>query len=1174
MTAEKQHRRTFLLDDIPAPEDAFASDGAPGPHQRVADAIVELITSPDEHGGKMIGLEGGWGSGKSTVVRFMRDRLAENDHYTVIPFDAWAHEGDPLRRTYLETVIRHLQECQWIAQKPWDKKKKEIANRRRVTRTKTVPKTTKLGTWLSLSVFCLPAGAAFLASGLDDGITLYPNADPAWTFIVGALLTFAPLLVLLKHAAYLVFKDRVPWKRVFEPTHWSFLEGKTTSETKTETVETPNPTSIEFEGYFADAMNEALDADKRRRILLVLDNLDRVDPEDAIGIWSTLQTFLQEGGHRDDTWFEQLWVLVPYDPRGLRKLWDNREPDKQRGAQVQPNEHESATDVSVEEDRHASGSFLDKSFQIRFRVPPPVLSDWKPYLFSLLKKALPDHNEEDRHTLYRVFEHCRPNAGEPPTPRELKLYVNQIGAIHRQWQDEFPIGHVAYYVLQCRNHQSVVHKLRADDFPDSSAQRLLGEDLQRDLAGLAFNAPADKGIELLLADPIYQNLANGRHEELMDLETRHAAGFWAVLDIVVSIKIQEAEPLVIAQAGQCLSQSALLSDTEALEAKTVRRGIREAAEAIAQWQPFDETMAKGIAALCRIQNDLPFSRKIGDAAATTLADAKVQEDSPTMVAAILIVLRCLSDLDHADAIPKQITLPVDAAGWITTCEGLAEEDGDKRYWKHVRPKAKFDEISKAIVAAVNGGEFSQEHIDAVLVSDACPLKSSWNEVVTAVTTRLNAGNATETSEVRLLFEGLWELRNLESEEAKNSLNTLVTGGHVMHLLHQAVAQKDQECQAICIATSLREAPTAAVPPAVGNSAAGHAKLTNLLASSNKEIADQIVLLLRKHDELGILFDIADEKKSYDPLINACLRVVAESGSPQELFSCDVVLERWQAIQGALNTEDDDSCFESLLATLAAEHNLCQGIQEAENGFSPDGASLYWMIVTQTDGDIDTFVKWCKDGLGRMDATAWGADLQGEFDCVWLACNLADKGATPKLTTPLSDALADHARSLAAGEHVPEEAVLKRWQDLLGYLDENVRKTLRPRLLSVAVDAGGDIQEAFFQMYGDEIADSESLSGNDKTVPNLFAALVEKNNTSGLHWLKGFFESNKAFLDSVSSKSDAKAFETRLRDRLTSGGDGEAQTLVEEIAETLKIELPEDESEADDSEGDKSEPAEE
>lgn len=266
MTCEKTPCRTFLLDDIPAPEDEFASDGSPGPHQRVADAIVELISSVDEQGGKVIGLEGGWGSGKSTVVKFIRNRLEQQKHYTVIPFDAWAHEGDPLRRTYLETVIRYLHDCEWIEKDRWDKKKKEIANRRKVTHTKTIPKTTKLGTWLSLSLFGVPVGTTLLASGLNDGIVFDTSASIAHKFVFGFLLSFAPFLVLLTNAAYIVFKGPVSWKRIWESpkrvfnhTNWPLLEGKAISDTTTETVETPNPTSIEFERYFTDAMRRAAD---------------------------------------------------------------------------------------------------------------------------------------------------------------------------------------------------------------------------------------------------------------------------------------------------------------------------------------------------------------------------------------------------------------------------------------------------------------------------------------------------------------------------------------------------------------------------------------------------------------------------------------------------------------------------------------------------------------------------------------------------------------------------------------------------------------------------------------------------------------------------------------------------------------------------------------------------
>lgn len=69
--SDTQKCPTFLIDDRPADEDAF------GPHQRVADAIADLIES-EEEGGKVIGLEGGWGAGKSTVIGFLEKRFAQN----------------------------------------------------------------------------------------------------------------------------------------------------------------------------------------------------------------------------------------------------------------------------------------------------------------------------------------------------------------------------------------------------------------------------------------------------------------------------------------------------------------------------------------------------------------------------------------------------------------------------------------------------------------------------------------------------------------------------------------------------------------------------------------------------------------------------------------------------------------------------------------------------------------------------------------------------------------------------------------------------------------------------------------------------------------------------------------------------------------------------------------
>lgn len=118
---------TRTIDDAPASADVFGS------HAPIAAAIRELITT--EPGGRTIGLEGGWGSGKSTVVRLLNDQLDGSDTQVVV-FDAWAHEGDPLRRSFLETLIKSISEKDWIKRQPWSERRESLARRRRVEHTR------------------------------------------------------------------------------------------------------------------------------------------------------------------------------------------------------------------------------------------------------------------------------------------------------------------------------------------------------------------------------------------------------------------------------------------------------------------------------------------------------------------------------------------------------------------------------------------------------------------------------------------------------------------------------------------------------------------------------------------------------------------------------------------------------------------------------------------------------------------------------------------------------------------------------------------------------------------------------------------------------------------------------------------------------------------------------
>ncbi|MEO0050452.1 MAG: P-loop NTPase fold protein, partial [candidate division WOR-3 bacterium] len=84
-----------LLEDIPVEEDKL------GALQTIVDSIVAVIEN--NKGGKSILLEGIWGSGKSSVIKLLQKRYRDDRNVAIVIFDAWGHQGDPLRRSFLES---------------------------------------------------------------------------------------------------------------------------------------------------------------------------------------------------------------------------------------------------------------------------------------------------------------------------------------------------------------------------------------------------------------------------------------------------------------------------------------------------------------------------------------------------------------------------------------------------------------------------------------------------------------------------------------------------------------------------------------------------------------------------------------------------------------------------------------------------------------------------------------------------------------------------------------------------------------------------------------------------------------------------------------------------------------------------------------------------------------
>ncbi len=1121
---------THLIPDAPADEDAF------GPHSRVANAIADLVRS--ERGGKTIGLEGGWGSGKSTVVNLLRSELESEPNIAVAVFDAWAHQGDPLRRTFLERLIAVVLERKWADRRRWTKRAEELARRRRITETRDVARLTLFAKCLSVAMFLVPLGMSLLAVGLSEGLGA--------AVVAGAALSATPLLVIGTCVARSIVPTQFGAKKENEEGDgcWAIFVGRQVKEQRTETFETPDPTSVEFRQTFLELMNSAL-SNEDRKLMLVLDNLDRVNPGDALTIWSTLQTFVQHSEDFDPKWFDRLWVLIPYDRDGIRRLWE-----KQRQVDAESQAQEEGAQAGT------ASTFLDKSLQIRFEVPPPALSDWQGYLLRLLVQALPNHEPDEFHAVYVVYALYPAHRGSRPTPRDLKLYVNRIGALHRQWQDRFPLQHLAYYSLVWRDGRNVEEGLQRGTMPERELKSVLGEGIQDNLAALRFNVEEiERARQLLLVGPIREAILSGDGDSLREAAEANAIGFWPVLEWMLGAgEVQFESPAVLAKAGVCFLKSGLFGGDLTTGMRNILAHLRNQAKETEEWAPFDADMAEGIASMLELLRvDAQSARIFLDPitkAGIGEGDGKVSPSA--WVDGVLLILRKLESLglNLPDVVEKGLTVPADSVNWVQVCDRLVQEDGAGHFWPLLRPKASVKSISEAVSEAVGGGTASEQHVNTIRVTNVTVENASWGTSVDSIKDRLQGGSSLASGELRVLLEAVWTIRK-EYGPTEDVIRELATKGHILHHLNQAASESDANPTAWCIFTILDGDPTGAEQPAVGNSAAGHEQLTNILTSPQSHTAVIVLLafIVAESSKSELLFRILESRPNAKEFVVLTLQVIFDGPASNRIFTSELMLEQWSLLKEEL--DDEQERFRPLVQRLVAEGDLVRRVCEDE--FDPGNAGLYAELVAAGACKDADFRQWCTEALGRIERERWAEHLANGDEVLRFITELANEKVDLNLGVHYLDALGDFADVVARGQ-APGWSFEPSWAKIIGQLSGERRELLGRRALQAAINAGGNPAEPFFSLFGSEISVAD-VNGNNDSVDRFLSVLLDKQSPPGLCWMAGLLEGQPRLLEKHPDKAGVAAFMERVEHAVSQPPEGEAGDCLRRIADALHIETP-------------------
>lgn len=1098
--------RTRLISDAPASTDAFGS------HQRVATVLADLLRA--DRGGKAIGLEGGWGSGKSTVVNILRAKTDPDPDLALLVFDAWAHEGDPLRRTFLETLISKFVDVKWISQQQWAERMDYFSKRKKISETATTPRLTPFAKYLLTSTFVVPIGFALLNSALRDPIYLLPGTGVtiAWQFLIGLLLSLAPLFVLL-------------WARIRDASAetWAVLVRGTTTTTLTEAIETPEPTSVEFQSVFVDLMEAALGSDTNRRAVLVVDNLDRVAPDDALSIWSSLGTFFQLSEHRCPSWFTRFWVVVPYDPLEIQRLWSGADDAKK-----------------------VTSSFLSKTFQLRLSVPPLLVSNWRTYLDELLREALPDHNQRDFHAVYRLYASLL-EPSRSPTPRSLKLYVNDIGGLHRQWQDELPLSDLAYYVLLRHRGIDVVEALRSRMVPAAEVQDLVSPDIEENLAAIAFNASVPDARQLLLRDKLTQALEQADTATLISLAS--SPGIWEVLEAIDFSQWSEHEPFKLATAARCIEESGIVSILDSAMKHHTLSHLRSAALAVREWQPLGTETSRGLTALCRLCGNQQLAQHV---LATLLPDdARGEEKTQPADWSLTVValLRTLKELHLDPAAAERIPIPGPAKNTLLACHHLAKQDSDARFWKDFRVNVSSDALDGALTAALKDDSLLPTLVDALPVLRAIGAQVKWETIVTTLRSRLEALDALAATSLEALLDILVDLRS-NMDSAQSALSSLASGGHLLHHLHTVYPRlrgANTAAAARCLILHLKALPSLPAPPGTGNAAAGHSVATQLISAPPAELVSAITKYLSATDQSDLLFEISGANAAIKPLAVECLRRAANPNDVADFFPPETIVSQWPLLS-EVPTDETRESFATLLMQNTA---LVQHLKERE--FVPDLGSLYALLVRS--GAANELQQVCVAGLNAIDLDRWKAEFKLERNLAELVVDLVEARINFELSHQYRDGLLEHAREMVAGIAKPTYLNAAHWEDLLAPLHPDIRRVFRGDLFEVAVTAQGRLPKVFFEFYGKELARPEVLN-EARAFSGLFTSLLKTGNVYGLRWMIDFLKTEPGFLFSHPNKSAVEDFRRRLTDMLESEAEGDpegARALRLELANTIGVE---------------------
>lgn len=470
-----------FISNSPCAEDLFEGKA----HQNIAQSIANILkNNKDCH---IIGIEGEWGSGKSNLVKLVEKDIEQTiskdkQKYHFFLYDAWGFQNDFQRRSILENLTTYLVDNEnLLDSRKWNGKLLKLLSRKRNIGSKVVKELNALSKVGSVTALLSPVY-----------IAIYNFIPESWgNFIsVGISTILIVLVVIFQRRDMEKYGQTISFTNFFRDLFYSFLdytENKDNVEQaiKYETIYESEPSSRDFKNWMQEIDK---DLSNKHKLIIIFDNMDRLSEKKVQELWSAINSFFSEHTYNN------IKVLIPFDRNHIRSAFKGE---------------------NIEEPHcmYYGDDFIDKTFNVVFRVSPPTMTNWQKYFTDKWHEAFGTNVDNSVLQIYDLLS-------KNQTPRKIIAFINEFVEIKLLFENSIPDKYIALFIFG----KTEIQKNPSTEILNPSYLWALDflykddEQLPKYISALYYQLSPENALDIIYSEKIKEALDNKNADEILGIK--------------------------------------------------------------------------------------------------------------------------------------------------------------------------------------------------------------------------------------------------------------------------------------------------------------------------------------------------------------------------------------------------------------------------------------------------------------------------------------------------------------------------------------------------------------------------------------------------------------------------------------------------------------------------------